>query len=436
MHEALFLVVAFLGLARWLRHCLSGRASQGVVSAIAVLVYVLFMWVPAHLQESGLITSKLDKAGFAAPPVSAEIQDLALRWSLELGLIVVTDVLVGLLVLQQRAATERAGGDQVVPNWWGVERVAVLLVVVGASATLIFPPPALDERAAGGQGFEVLLRTFLLSGLALISYHKFFGKRSFGFLLAGGVIFLLLGNVRSPLLVVIIAFIAGMISRNEFRTKRRFVSAVALILVFAFAGSVMSNMRANLTRNYGYTAQQVVDQTFENPWTAPYESGLDTLDGYRFSQRILTFEEPRPSDLLAVVTTFIPRAIWPEKPEEISVDVSSRYLRYEASGQYLSPIGYLSLALGSYVGALAGIILFSALMSSLALKFSQSFWLAVVVLVTFRFMLGGSAFDLYYGLTIVLPILLVRIFVVVTFPRHSSRSGCASKVKYIKSARR
>jgi hypothetical protein len=219
-----------------------------------------------------------------------------------------------------------------------------------------------------------------------------------------------------------------MVSRNEFQTKRRFLSVVALILLFAFAGSLMSNMRANLTRNYGYTLQQVVEQTLENPWTAPYESGLDTLDGYRFSQRILEFEEPRPSDLLAVVTTFVPRAIWPEKPEEISVDVSSRYLRYEASGQYLSPIGYLSLALGSYAASLVAIFVFAAFMSFLVWRYERRFWLVVVLLVTFRFMLGGSAFDLYYGLTIIIPILIVRFCVAVAGPKQLPAAGSLHRV--------
>ena len=109
-----------------------------------------------------------------------------------------------------------------------------------------------------------------------------------------------------------------------------------------------------------------------------------------------------------MVTNLIPRFIWVGKPLDLSNSVSREFLGYGASGQYLSPVGYLTLAFGNYAAALGGLFVFGGICSYLAIKFESSVWLCFVLALVLRFMIGGSAFDVYYVLVLALPIILVR----------------------------
>lgn len=189
--------------------------------------------------------------------------------------------------------------------------------------------------------------------------------------------------------------------------------AILLIVIFALGGSYMSNWRENVARHQGLETSQVLAKTFDAPWVQVYESGIDTLDGYRFSEYIAPLEDSRPEDLLNIVLTIVPRAIWEDKPTDLSVELSARYLNYSASGQYLSPVGYLTLALGSYAAALVGLFIFVFVAALLVRKYLFSFVLTIVSCVVIRFFLGGSSFDIYYGFTLLIPylggILVVKI---------------------------
>ena len=103
----------------------------------------------------------------------------------------------------------------------------------------------------------------------------------------------------------------------------------------------------------------------------------------------------------------MPRAIWPDKPTDLSVDISYRYLNYARSGQFLSPIGYMRIAFGGYTFALIGMFLVTFLLSRISIKYKNTFMLSLILLVDFRFMIGGAPFDFYYGLVLALPFALV-----------------------------
>ena len=381
------------------RQVTAGRAASVTVAVVSLSIYIACLWLPAHLQAAGLIESKLERAGIARPPSMGEIDQLALRWSIELTILTFVEFLVWRTRHGANATQVHALYD--IDQRW--ERTARLLVIVGGMSMVIFPPLALESRAEGGQGFGTLMRTFLIVGLAVIVYYRGFGKPFNWLLLILGTVVLILGNVRSPLLVLVCAYLASEIRLGRLRKIRRLVGVLAVIIIFALAGSVMSGLRANTARNYGYTTGEVIAQALDNPWIAPFEAGLDTLDGYRFSERIAPLEEPQPMDLFNTVLTFVPREIWKEKPSDLSVAMSSKYLNYQGSGQYLSPTGYFTLTLGSYSASLVGLGAFSLVISLLARKYAARFGYSFVLVVSIRFLLGGSSFDLYYGLTLALP---------------------------------
>lgn len=402
MGQVVFLAVAVAIAVHVVRALIAGRPASVTIALVADFIYVFCLWVPALLQNAGLVDSKLARAGFALPPTGREIDHLCLRWALELV------VLVGVefVVWRTRAATRIVQTDDLRDPGQRMERATWILIVVGVIATLVVPAPALEDRADGGQGFGTLMRTFLIVGLSSLIYFRGFGRRWAWLVVIGGVALLVVGNVRSPLLVLACAFAASQLRLGQLRRPIRLVGLLLLVVGFAFVGSVMSNMRANLTRDYGYSFGEVLTQSLQNPWVAPYEAGLDTLDGYRFSERIARFEPAQPLDLANIVLTFVPRNLWESKPDAIAVEFSAKYLNYQASGQFLSPTGYLTLVTGSYLGALLGLAVFALLAALLARRFATSFWYAIILLVVVRFLLGGSSFDIYYGLTLVVPALV------------------------------
>ena len=401
--QVLFLFVVALVSVYCFRSVYRGRAPMVTIATISTAIYLFGMWIPAHLQNAGLIQSKLTTANMSLPPNSAEIDMLSVRWAVELSVLFIAEW----LVWRTRTGVVKELSADLTDVGRRHEFIAMALVVVGVVATVVFPPGELEVRGGGGQGFAVLMRTFLIVGLAYLVYFRGFGRLIYWLIIVAGVALLLVGGVRSPLLVVACGFIASEIRLARFRKPRVAIGLVALLLVFASTGALMSNLRANEIRNYGLSTTAVIEQTLSNPWIAMYESGLDTLDGYRFSRQVSVLEPARPLDLLNVVTTFVPRAVWPEKPNDMSVDLSAKYLGYTASGQYLSPTGYLILVSGSYAGALAGLGIFAMLFALLIRRYSTTFYYSLLLCVIVRFMLGGSSFDLYYGLTLLVPILAI-----------------------------
>ncbi|WP_062077794.1 hypothetical protein [Demequina globuliformis] len=408
--ELLFLAVAVVLGTYGVRQVASGRPTSVLLTLASTAIYVLCLWVPARLQLAGLTDSKLVDAGFANPITSSEIAWYSLRWSIEL-LVLGAGEFLGWRTRKGRATPQVAPIVDKAARW---ERVAYLLVIVGTLAMVVLPQTALEDRGAGGQGFEILLKTCLVTGLAVMIYFRAFGRPLGWLVVVAGVAVLIAGNVRSPLLVLVCAFIASEATLGRLARTRRVALLVALVLTFALAGSVMSGLRANTTRDYGYSTSEVIQESLSHPWVAPYEAGLDTLDGYRFSDSIHDREEARPEDLANVVLTFIPRSLWPDKPTSLAVDMSAKYLGYGTSGQYLSPAGYLTLVLGSYPAALLALFAFSLAMSLLARAYATSLGLVFVLVAQVRFLLGGSSFDLYYALflcvTLIPPLALVRLF--------------------------
>ncbi|QXF82808.1 hypothetical protein SAMN04490240_1407 [Rhodococcus pyridinivorans] len=388
---ALGLVVLVI-YARTFRQYRARNVQNALVSGLGATMYTLCLWVPAKLQESGALTSKIFRAGVAAHPTASEIDALSWKWALELSIILFAELLVVYAYSHHRPKPEKRPREQ----WL---RISICLILVGLVATIVFPAE-LESRAAEGQGIFVLLRTSLVCGLAILAFFNCFSRKSMWLLLIGGTAFLVLENVRSPLFVILIAYAAGLIVRGVIYNRKAVVSiAVAVVVAIGFS-SFMSEMRANITRNEGLSTSDIVSEMSEAPLVAAYKSGVDTLDGYRFSALVADVEPARPYDLLSPITTFIPRAVWEDKPPSISVELSSKYLGYKASGQFLSMIGFLTLATGGYGSALLLFAVFFLVASALVQVFQRRFALTIVLVVIFRILLGGSAFDIYYGLVL------------------------------------
>jgi len=377
----------------------SGLTHSIVLTSMSSAVYLVALWIPAQLQVRNVTDSKLVKFGFLGSPSKEELTILTWHWVLEITLITATEWIFWKITSMRNVSP---------PNmkYLGDIRLTLFLIISGSIFFLVLPPPTLESRGLPGQGIPILLRTFLITGTALSIYFWFHKSRVVLALTVISILILISGNVRSPLLVIGAAYVARWLPKlREIRLKSILFS-ITLAILFSFTASTMSSMRANIERNQGFYASEIISTNLRNPILGIYGAGLDTLDGYRFSREIADREQGRPLDLLNIVLTFVPRQIWETKPTDFSVDMSAKYLGYRVSGQFLSPVGYLTLIFDSYLSGLLALAIFILIYCLLSKRYFATFWNAILLTVAIRFLIGGSSFDIYYGLTVVLPILV------------------------------
>lgn len=403
MGSIIFFVVVVAIVSRAAVYYRRRQIEPATVSFIASVMYVVCLWIPSNLQSSGRIQSKLVGPGVMAPPTPAEISDLSVAWATELTVVVVAEMVV-VYVVGMRISRVRALKTTEYEAWL---LAALLLIGAGLVAAVAFPI-SLDDRANAGQGVVSILKSCLVCGLAILAFFRCFHRRWLFAVLMLGLVILVLGNVRSPLSVIVIAWVCGMISNGSLYKKRWLATGCALAIFAVAVGSFMSEMRANVTRGEGMTTLQVAEQVVSDPLAAPYGAGIDTLDGYRFSQYASVREPAEPMDLLSPLYTFVPRALWPGKPSSISSRLSSKYLGYKSSGQFLSLVGYLRLVSGSYGLSLALLAVTIALLTGFILRFQGTPWSVIGYVCAFRLFLNGTAFDVYYSLALTVPIVCAR----------------------------
>ncbi|MEG8058421.1 hypothetical protein QP150_18760 [Sphingomonas sp. 22L2VL55-3] len=197
------------------------------------------------------------------------------------------------------------------------------------------------------------------------------------------------------MIVVFISYVAGIVGRSEIRFSK--------VVLFIFLGTILSIGAAYMSAYRGAIIKggegdTALSDTMENPFLSIYASGIDTLDGYRLSKKVQPGEKADPLNLLVAVTTFIPRAVWPDKPRDLSIRITNLYLKWDSGGIFLSLIGYLRIALGGYVAALMGLGTIIFILSSIYIRNWQNMTGFFVILISFRLGLAGSPFDVYYCL--------------------------------------
>ncbi|MFT4041885.1 MAG: hypothetical protein QM673_01845 [Gordonia sp. (in: high G+C Gram-positive bacteria)] len=416
------LTVGLISVRAWL-HINRRELPKCAVSVVAAWMYVFCLWIPAILQGADRMNSKLVGPGVLAPPDATETDTLLLKWSFELCVVLVAELFIVVVINPKPRITRFLGGFT--GEEWRLG--SFVLIVVGFLVLIIFPT-SLADRAAAGQGIISITRGSLVCGLAILAYYKCFGKLYLFAVLLGGIGILVLGNVRSPISVIVIAGIAGLLARREIYKKRWAFGALVIALSAVVVGSFMSNMRASITRHQDLSTTEIIQTMLDDPLAAPYAAGIDTLDGYRFSEFAREREAAEPLDLLSPVYTFVPRSIWPGKPDSISVRLSTKYLRYKSSGQFLSVVGYLMLATGSYGLALVMLAIGAGILAYLSVWLAGSYWTVFVYVCLFRLFLNGTSFDVYYTITLLLPT-LIALYIARVVLRGSTRDDLpASRV--------
>ncbi len=408
LNQILFIGICFFILLRFYWLALRNTPWKGLLSALACILYIFCLYGSALMQVAGLSSTKLLGPHILPPAQAYELGGLAGKWAIELCVILLGEVMAGFLVPQrnplisQRSISRASGEFNFV-----MRNAALALIVVGSISTLAFHSD-LSSRADGGQGVVTILKTCLAVGLCVFAFHNFFNQRIYYLVSACGMILLVTGAVRSPVLSVALAFFAGKIARGEV-TAAMLMRYAVYGLVLAVVGGAMSNFRGDVVSGRGADLYTAFAESIENPFTAVYGGGIDTLDGYRLAQFVQPNEPARPANILVAITTFVPRALWPDKPKDLSLDITNRYLRWDQGGIFLSLVGYLSIAFGGYIQALLALFILMTGLCGLYRKVFATFYGFIVLLMTFRLFLGGSPFDIYFCLVYLLIYTLAQI---------------------------
>lgn len=395
--QVCFFIISAIIMFRFLSLVKRGRPYYGLISALACIMYIICLYISANMQASGLSNSKLVVARFLEPTDYHELNGLSFRWSIEL-LAVYLGEIVGIkfwrAVMPVRSRMRAQDGRIVFENSTIIS--AVLLFAIGLFCTIALSSD-LSTRADGGQGLYTILKTCLVISLCVIFFYDFFNRKIFVIVGILGIGILIISAVRSPVLSVAIAYFAGRIARGEV-TIVMLARFVATGFVVAILAAAMSNYRGEIIMGRQGSITDAASEAIGNPFSSIYSGGIDTLDGYRLAQQVQPSEDPDPLNILVAITTFVPRSMWPNKPEDLSLGITYRYLRWDQGGIFLSLIGYLSIAFGGYSFALFATFAIAATLSAIYQQVYRGFGGFVVILMTFRLFLAGSPFDIYYGL--------------------------------------
>jgi hypothetical protein len=401
LNQILFLGICFVILFRFYRLTLHNRPWSGLLSALACVLYIICLYGSALMQVAGLSSTKLLGPHILPPAQAYELGGLASNWALELCVILLGEMIAGLLVLPHKLLAPAFFVSRNSLEFNFITRnAATVLIVVGSLSTIAFHSD-LSSRADGGQGLVTILKTCLAVGLCALAFNNFFNQRIYYFVGVCGMILLVIGAVRSPLLAVALAFFAGKIARREITTAKLMRYAVCGLML-AIIGGAMSNFRGDVVSGRGADLYTALSESIENPFIAIYGGGVDTLDGYRLAQFVQPNEPASPENVLVAITTFVPRALWPNKPQDLSIDITNRYLQWSQGGIFLSLIGYLSIAFGGYIEALFALLMLMVGLCAIYRKTFVNFYGFTILLMTFRLFLGGSPFDIYYCLVYML----------------------------------
>ncbi|WP_223992479.1 hypothetical protein [Arthrobacter sp. NicSoilB11] len=219
-----------------------------------------------------------------------------------------------------------------------------------------------------------------------------------------GIAMIVNSGVRSPLLLIAIAFIPRLVSTIA-RSRRPFRTWTAAIMgsyLLVAVGGAISVWRGSIRYGNPVTFGAALYNACLDPLKALTSSGIDTVDGLLLVYSLPTnIIDANLTDLFKVVQTAIPSQFYPNKPEFISNIISHELLGYGAAGMFMSGPGYLIMIGGSWLAAIVIFFLGGIIFRQLAgRRVGGVAWL-ILTYTLIRFVMGGDAFDFYQGLTLV-----------------------------------
>ncbi|MGF9648056.1 hypothetical protein AAIH32_08790 [Pseudarthrobacter oxydans] len=290
---------------------------------------------------------------------------------------------------------------------WRRAQLLLILVGLASSASQLGGDRTVEFSERGtqeGQGILVLAWWCLPLGIAIGFLFRHWESKPRLFVSLVGIALIVNSGVRSPLLLIAIAFIPRLIATiaRSPRPLKVWATAVFGSYLLIAVGGAISVWRGSIRYGSPVTFGQALYNAAADPLKALTSSGLDTVDGlllvYSLPANIV---DANLLDLFKAVQTAIPSQFYPDKPEFISNIISRELLGYGAAGMFMSGPGYLILIGGSWLTAVVfffvGGVIFRCLTSR---RVGGVAWL-ILTYTLIRFVMGGDAFDFYQGLTLV-----------------------------------
>lgn len=284
------------------------------------------------------------------------------------------------------------------------KRIFYVLIGVGVMATLLQPGSQQEIFASrgqvSGQGILHLALHALPLGVALAITKRHWGSRGLVFLNMLLLLLIVRGGTREPLLLIAIAVgirVLRTIAGRKFRVRYLIVTC-CLAYVGLVTAVALPAWRAEVAHGSGASLPRELLKAASDPVSRMTTAGLDTYDGLILSTYVDRHRVGATvTDPLKALTTFVPRQVWPTKPEFLGPIVTHLYTRIGGrAGIFLSGPGYAFLITGGVLGAA---VLFALLgiaagwaLRSLAV---DSVLLVLVSYFLFRFVIAGDAFDLF-----------------------------------------
>jgi hypothetical protein len=283
------------------------------------------------------------------------------------------------------------------------ERLTYLvLVVVSLAAHFATPSAGLEDRAALGHGITNVLGWGVPLAIALGIARHHWGSRT----LALVSLALLLGVVlelgtRSPLFLVGIAIAHRLIAGAA--RGRRPLARVALLALLVYLAAVVaigvSAWRYEVSHGESASLVTALGDAAANPFhDLSSRAQLDSLEGLVLSMQV---DRSRVGaswlDPTKAFVNFVPRQLWPSKPQWLGPQVTQRYLDIGGNaGVFLSGPGYAWIVYGGVFGVIGAFLILGFGTQRLYLRRTLAEGGALLLsYFCLRFFFGGDAFDLF-----------------------------------------
>jgi hypothetical protein len=285
----------------------------------------------------------------------------------------------------------------------GDERLTYAVLVAAALVSrVVAPSGGLENRAALGHGAANVLGWGIPLAISLGVVKHHWGSR----LLAAASTVLLLtivlgSGTRSPLFLIGIAVAHRLISgaRRARRPVGRVILLVGLVYVAAAAAIGVSAWRYNVTHQESTSLPTELASAAANPFhDLSSRAQLDSLEGLMLSMQV---DRNRVSaswlDPTKALINFVPRQLWPGKPQWLGPEVTHMYLNVGGNaGVFLSGPGYAWIVYGGPIGVIGAFLLLGWITQRIYVRGAIAEGTAVLLsYFCLRFFFGGDAFDLF-----------------------------------------
>jgi len=278
----------------------------------------------------------------------------------------------------------------------------VVLVAVSLAIHLAMPSAGLEDRAALGHGITNVLGWGIPLAITLGIAKHHWGSRW----LALTSLCLLLSVVlelgtRSPLFLIGIAVAHRLISGAR-RLRRPIGRAALLVLLVYLAATTaigVSAWRYQVAHQQSASLVAELGDAAANPFhNLSTRAQLDSLEGLVLSMQVDRSQVHASwLDPTKALINFVPRQLWPGKPQWLAPEVTHAYLNIGGNaGVFLSGPGYAWIVYAGVVGVIGVFLVLGwctqRIYSRRAIAEGGALLVSYFCL---RFFFGGDAFDLF-----------------------------------------